>query len=265
MFVLIRYYGLERLPKIISSNPPLIRLHSFLVCKVLLLLVTTFQDYYYFKPYLNIFKTHHQDNDFTSEIYSLYLYFNKKKLKPQLDSLYTTRASKNHAFCPHIFSILYSLRTISGVKLQLQWPCTCGTTCARKLSYTGFTIVQLDIQFFTISFERREVLNGRSWRSKIKNTFFFLSIFLKFFISFIYLCISIDIYTPSNQHFKAFLVSKFNSRKIHPNDDRLHTIKHCGRLIHDRKMQNILRARFQSTVSLSNVLETHNATSKWNA
>jgi len=52
--VLLRYYGLERLPKIVSFNPPLVRLQSFLVRKVLLLLVTTFQDYYYFKPYLNI-------------------------------------------------------------------------------------------------------------------------------------------------------------------------------------------------------------------
>ena len=34
--------------------PPLVRLQSFLVRKVLLLLVTTFQDYYYFKPCLNI-------------------------------------------------------------------------------------------------------------------------------------------------------------------------------------------------------------------
>jgi len=55
--VLLRYYGLQRLPKIISFNPPLVRLHSFLVCKVLLLLVTTFQDYYYFKPCLNIKNT----------------------------------------------------------------------------------------------------------------------------------------------------------------------------------------------------------------
>ena len=70
------------------------------------------------------------------------------------------RLTNNLAFCPHIFSILYSLRTISGVKLQLQWPR--GPTCARKLRYTGFTIVQLDAQFFTISFETREVLNGRS-------------------------------------------------------------------------------------------------------
>ena len=54
MLVLVRYYGLERLPKIISFNPPLVRLHSFLVRKVLLLLVTTFQDYYHFKPCLNI-------------------------------------------------------------------------------------------------------------------------------------------------------------------------------------------------------------------
>ena len=55
-FVLLRYYGLERLPKIVSFNPSFVRLQSFLVRKVLLLLVTTFQDYYYFncKPYLNI-------------------------------------------------------------------------------------------------------------------------------------------------------------------------------------------------------------------
>ena len=33
--------------------------------------------------------------------------------------------------------------------------------------------------------------------------------------------------------------------------------KYCGRLIHDRKMQNILRARFRSTVSPSN--EARNA------
>ena len=51
--VLVRYYGLEQLPKIISLNP-LVRLHSFLVRKFLLLLVTTFQDYYHFKPSLNI-------------------------------------------------------------------------------------------------------------------------------------------------------------------------------------------------------------------
>ena len=54
MLVLGRYYGLERLPKIMSLNPPLVRLHSFLVRKVLLLLVTTFQDYHHFKPSLNI-------------------------------------------------------------------------------------------------------------------------------------------------------------------------------------------------------------------
>ena len=88
------------------------------------------------------YQKHRQDIDFTSKINSLYLYFNKKNLKPHLYSLYTTRASKNHAFCPHIFSILHSLRTISGVKLQLQWPR--GPTCARKLRYTGSTIVQLD-------------------------------------------------------------------------------------------------------------------------
>ena len=138
--VSVRYYGLERLPKIISLNPPLVRLHSFLVRKVLLLLVTTFQDYYHFKPCLNILNI--VKIDFMSKIYSLCLYFNDKNLKPHLDSLYTTRASNNLAFCPHIFSILYSLGTISSVKLQLQWPH--GTTCARKLRYTGFTITQLD-------------------------------------------------------------------------------------------------------------------------
>ena len=103
---------------------------------------------------------HHQDNDFTSEIYSLYLYFNEKNLKPHLDSLYTTRASKNHAFCPHIFSILYSLRTISGVKLQLQWP--------RVALHAHVTLLHQIYDnaaghiLITISFETREVLIGRS-------------------------------------------------------------------------------------------------------
>ena len=109
-----------------------------------------------------------------------------------MDSVYVTHSSKCLAFCPHIFSILYSLRTISGVKLQLQWPR--GPTCAHKLRYTELTIVQLDTQFFTISFETREVLNGRSWPSKIKNSFFFF----QFFISFIYLCISLYIHLQIN-------------------------------------------------------------------
>ena len=47
--LLSRYYELERLPTIISLNPPLIRLHSFLVRKVLLLLVTTLQEFLHFK------------------------------------------------------------------------------------------------------------------------------------------------------------------------------------------------------------------------
>ena len=54
MFILIRYYELERLSTIISLNPSLIRLYSFLVRKVLLLLVTTFQDYSHFKAGLEI-------------------------------------------------------------------------------------------------------------------------------------------------------------------------------------------------------------------
>ena len=119
--ILSRYYQLERLPIIISLNPPCIRLHSILVCKVLLLLVTTFQNYYHFKPCLNIYNIIN-NNDLMSKNKSFYLYFNQKVL-PHLDSLYTTRASKNLAFCPHIFSILYSLRTISGLT---------GTTCARN-------------------------------------------------------------------------------------------------------------------------------------
>jgi len=136
--VLLRYYGLQRLPKTISLNPPLVRLHSFLVCKVLLLPVTTFQDYYHFKPCLNIKNTVKITISRLKSIRYICI-LTKKNLKPHLYSLYTTRASKNHAFCPHIFSILQSLRTISGVKLQLQWPR--GPTCARKLRYTGSTIV----------------------------------------------------------------------------------------------------------------------------
>ena len=81
--VWVRYYGLERLPKIISLNPPLVCLHSFLVRKVLLLLVTAFQNYYHFKPSLKYLK-YHQDNDFMSKINLLYLCFNKKKIKTTL-------------------------------------------------------------------------------------------------------------------------------------------------------------------------------------
>ena len=47
-------------------------------------------------------------------------------------------------------------------------------------------------------------------RQKLKIPFFFLSIFF-FYFYFIYLFMYFYIYTPSNQHFKAFLVSKFNS------------------------------------------------------
>ena len=59
-------------------------------------------------------------------------------------------------------------------------------------------------------FKTRQVLIDRSWPSKIKNSFFFsFNFFLNFY--FIYLFMYFFVYTPSNQHFKAFLVSKFNS------------------------------------------------------
>ena len=63
--------------------------------------------------------------------------------------------------------------------------------------------------YLFIWFETRQVLIGRSWPSKIKNSFFFFHVFLNFY--FIYFFMYVFVYTPSNQHFKAFLVSKFNS------------------------------------------------------
>ena len=64
--------------------------------------------------------------------------------------------------------------------------------------------------YLFIWFETRQVLIGRSWPSKIKNSFFFsFNFFLNFY--FIYLFMYFFVYTPSNQRFKAFPVSKFNS------------------------------------------------------
>ena len=64
--------------------------------------------------------------------------------------------------------------------------------------------------YLFIWFETRQVLIGRSWPSKIKNSFFFFQVFFLNFY-FIYFFMYVFVYTPSNQHFKAFLVSKFNS------------------------------------------------------
>ena len=64
--------------------------------------------------------------------------------------------------------------------------------------------------YLFIWFETRQVLIGRSWLSKIKNSFFFFQVFFLNFY-FIYFFMYVFVYTPSNQHFKAFLVSKFNS------------------------------------------------------
>ena len=99
---------------------PLVLFHSFLVPKVLLLLVTTFQDYYHFKPTLNI------ENIIKIMIWRLKtiffsLYFNKKKILTTLG--FTVH--NGHKQIPGLLSShqlnLYSLRTISAVKLQLQY------------------------------------------------------------------------------------------------------------------------------------------------
>ena len=54
MLILIRYYDRKRLPRIVSFKPPLICLQRFLLPKVLLLQVTTLQDYLHFKAGLKI-------------------------------------------------------------------------------------------------------------------------------------------------------------------------------------------------------------------
>ena len=135
--------------KIISLNPPLIRLYSFLVRKVLLLLVTTFQDYSHFKAGLK----HHSDNDLTSKNNSLYDYLKEKNLKPHLDSLYIKRASKFLAFCPHIFPILHSTRAI---------PCCACANRENRISY----FAKLNIIFFNIVGARRR------WVRLVREPFF---------------------------------------------------------------------------------------------
>ena len=121
-----------------------------------------------------------------SKINSLYLYFNKKNLKPHLDLLYTTRASKNLAFCLHIFSILYSFRTTSRPR---------GTTWAHM--YTPLQRIYKNAArhtLITTSFATRKLLIRQSWLSKLTNFFFFPTIFL----IFIYLCIYTYIHLQIN-------------------------------------------------------------------
>ena len=127
---------------------------------------------------------------------SFYLYFNKKKkIKTTLGfTVHNTRKQKPCLLSSHILNFIF-LRTISGVKLQLQWPR--GTTCARKLRYTEFMIVQLDTYKLQYCSKLKRSLMAEVDRQKL-TIHFFLSIFLKFFISFICLCISLYIHLQIN-------------------------------------------------------------------
>ena len=96
------------------------------------------------------------------------------------------------------------------MSIELQWPH--GTTCARKLRYTGFTIVQLDtyeLHYLQYRSKLERALSAKVDRQKLKIHFFSFNFFFNFY--FIYLFMYFFVHTPSNQHFKAFLVSKFNS------------------------------------------------------
>ena len=105
--VILRYYGLERLPLIVSFNryPPLVRLHSFLVRKVLLLPVTTFQDYYHFKPCLNIKNT--VKITISRLKYIRYICILTKKIKNHTWIHYTQRAQAKTMPSVHTSSQFY--------------------------------------------------------------------------------------------------------------------------------------------------------------
>ena len=116
-----------------------------------------------------------------------------------MDSLYTTRASKNHAFCPHIFSILYSDCNFNGhVALHAHV-----NSFTPDLRYCSSTHINYNIVRYSRGPYRPKLT------VKIKNSFFFFQFFLKFLFHSLFMYFFV--YTPSNQHFKAFLVSKFNS------------------------------------------------------
>ena len=108
-----------------------------------------------------------KDNDLTSKNNSLYLYFNEKKLKPHLDSLYITRASK-YLLSSHLLNFIFHQ---DNFRCQTATSIPCGTTCACKLCYTGFMhmIMQQLLRHtsITTSFATGKLLDGRSWPSKL--------------------------------------------------------------------------------------------------
>ena len=88
-----------------------------------------------------------------------------------------------------------------------------------------------------------------SWcqKSLLKSHFYFN------FLSSIYLQIHTSLSSLPYQGFSGLI--RFSSAREAPHFCT--NCKYCGRLIHDRKMHNILRARFRSTVSPS--IEARNA------
>ena len=54
--------------------------------------------------------------------------------------------------------------------------------------------------------------------------YFFVYLFMMFII-YIYSYVSLSIYTPSYQHFKAFAVSKFDSETTFQREFKVHSLK----------------------------------------
>ena len=133
--------GLNDCQKSYLWIPPLVRLHSFLVHKVLLLLVTAFQDYYHFKPSLNIENI-------------IKIMISRLKSIRYIDIFILTRKIKNHTWIHYVYTWRAQAKTLPSVLTSSQFYIPSGqfpvyfnamcTTCARELRYTGFTIVQLD-------------------------------------------------------------------------------------------------------------------------
>ena len=72
-----------------------------------------------------------------------------------------------------------------------------------------FFLIFIIIYIFSYGSKLDRSLSAEVDRQKLKIHFFCFKFFFNFY--FIYLFMYFFVYTPSNQHFKAFLVSKFNS------------------------------------------------------
>ena len=127
------YCDLKRLLRIISFNPPLNCLQRFFLCKALLLLVATFQDYWHFNACLKI-KKHHWDKDLSFDNNPLYVFLVKEKFKQQFDALKSRHNKHFPVFLSRISPSLNSARMRIFCNASTNW-CSKSLYSHRKIDY----------------------------------------------------------------------------------------------------------------------------------